>query len=86
MENKINWEEEMNIWKSGGLSQSEFCRRRNIGVAAFRYHLSRKKAAVTVPPKEFVEISGGAKNRSGLLKLEIDSNGEILIRVSSPNS
>ena len=70
------WREILDAFDRSDLSQAEFCRRRRIALATFRYHCARTRAAaIPVSPESprFVEIFAEPSTHSGgELRIEID--------------
>ena len=68
------WREILDAFNRSDLSQAEFCRRRRIALATFRYHRARTAASPVSPESpRLVEIFAEPATHSvGELRIEID--------------
>lgn len=89
---KRAWVALVEEWRSSGLSQSEFCRRKGITASTFHHHVTKSVHRVNAKPGinetfvrlgEFIEIElpGGMLARipasACMLKILLESSGEI---------
>jgi hypothetical protein len=68
------WREILDAFECSDLSQSEFCRRRGLALATFRYHRARAalRSGPTEPPRLVELIAEPAPQLLGDLHLELD--------------
>jgi hypothetical protein len=68
------WREILDAFERSDLSQSEFCRRRGLALATFRYHRARAalRSGPTEPPRLVELIAEPAPQLPGNVHLELD--------------
>jgi hypothetical protein len=67
------WREILDAYDRSELSQAEFCRRRGLAVATFRYRRARAAAEARADVPQLVELfTGAASPAPGVLRLELD--------------
>jgi len=68
------WREILDAFDRSDLSQAEFCRRRGLALATFRYHRARAAARLvsSEPPRVVELFAEPATHSVGDLRLELD--------------
>ena len=61
---ELRWNSILNDFRRSGLTQAEFCRRRNISLASFRYQFYKRRSSKPCPSDNLAS-AGGARTGAG---------------------
>ena len=70
---KKDWNAIIAEYKTSGVSQSQFCKSRGVGLSSFSYHLQRSRESGA-----FVRVDAGER-------VELELPGGVVLRVSERN-
>lgn len=56
-ENLKKWEETVNVWRSSGLSQKEYCRQSNLSISTFHGWKHKLKRYYENNPDNFIKVN-----------------------------
>ena len=65
----VSWDEELESWQKSGLSQAEYCRRRDVSPKGFAYRLMKSRAEPGTHKRSYQ--SSGNRNRRNAGFIEI---------------
>ena len=58
---EVAWDEELASWQKSGLSQAEYCRRRNVSPKGFAYRLMKSRAEPSTHRRSYQSSGNGSK-------------------------
>ena len=65
---EVAWDEELASWQKSGLSQAEYCRRRNVSPKGFAYRLMKSRAEPSTHRRSYQSSGNGSKRMRRLGK------------------
>ena len=65
----VAWDEEIVSWQKSGLSQAEYCRRRDVSPKGFTYRLMKSRAELNKSKRSYQSSGNGNRRNAGFIEI-----------------